>query len=391
MCVEGELEMKMYDFGLSASQIERANRVYDESHVIDMLCQGPVGTYDIPDIVNDLLEKITAEKFPNDEIARTGMAEELIADWMINGELAETYNIILKDSGLTACCRQLSITDMETLYKSTCKVQKEFDNKPNLMKILKSSDLDLAREEGKIAGIVTSQETLGFGKNVDLLTSAHDFGLRVLQLTYNNHNFVGAGCMEPNDAGLSVFGIKFVKIMNDLGIVVDTGHCGKQTTLDACKHSSKPVIASHTSVESVHYHKRAKSDEELKAIAASGGVVGIFAMPWFTAEDPANTTIDDVLDHIDYAVKLIGEDHVGIGTDWPMPQTTWMALTFKKFLATKLGFSDGDGPSIETVKGLDSYGDFKNFAYGLVSRGYSDEAISKILGGNWVRVFKEVF
>ncbi len=178
--------------------------------------------------------------------------------------------------------------------------------------------------------------------------------------------------------------------MNELGIIVDTGHCGRQTTLDACKYSKAPVIASHTGAEEVFFHKRAKSDEEIKAIADTGGVVGIFAMPWFTGKDPENTTVNHVIDHIDHVVNLVGIDHVGIGTDWPMPQTKWMALIFKKYTAPNLGFDPGDGPSTEYIHGIKDYRDFGNVTAGLIARGYNDEQVKKIIGGNWMRVLGEV-
>lgn len=178
--------------------------------------------------------------------------------------------------------------------------------------------------------------------------------------------------------------------MNKLGIIVDTGHCGKQTTLDACAYSTTPVIASHTGVEAIYPHMRCKSDEEIIAIAKTGGVIGIFAMPWFVHEDPKHTTIDHVLDHIEYVIRLVGVDHVGIGTDWPMSDVLWSLVYFKEHVAPKLGFAKGDGPSTETVAGLEKYSYFINFTRGLVARGYADADIAKIMGGNWLRVFEEI-
>ena len=172
---------------------------------------------------------------------------------------------------------------------------------------------------------------------------------------------------------------------------MDTGHCGYNTTMDACRYSKAPVIATHTGVEKVYFHNRCKSDDEIRAIADTGGVVGIFAMPWFIAEDPHNTTVEHFLDHIDYVVNLVGIDHVGIGTDWPMPQTKWMALAFKKYVAASMGFAPGDGPSVEWIHGLKDYRSFINVTRGLVARGYSDEAVRKVLGENWLRVFEQVW
>ena len=97
------------------------------------------------------------------------------------------------------------------------------------------------------------------------------------------------------------------------------------------------MIASHTGVENIFNHMRCKSDEEIKAIANTGGVIGVFAMPWFVHEDPNQTTINHVLDHIDYIINLVGVDHVGIGTDWPMSDVTWSLIYFKENISPKLG------------------------------------------------------
>lgn len=200
------------------------------------------------------------------------------------------------------------------------------------------------------------------------------------------------GRAAQNNRTLKVtnFGKRFIARLNKLGIIVDTGHCGKQTTLDTCAYSTTPVIASHTGVEAIYPHMRCKSDEEIIAIAKTGGVIGIFAMPWFVHEDPKHTTIDHVLDHIEYVIRLVGVDHVGIGTDWPMSDVLWSLVYFKEHIAPKLGFAKGDGPSTETVAGLEKYSYFINFTRGLVARGYADADIAKIMGGNWLRVFEEI-
>lgn len=382
--------MTPYDFGLTEEQKLQAKKLHEDSIVIDMLFQGPIGTYAIPEGLEEELLELSRREYPADEIAQVNFARRMMREWFTAGKLQALYKACWYESGITAACRQLSITDTDTLLQSMADAQREFDLKPWLIKARNAGDVEYAHKNGLKAGIITSQESVGYGKNLGLLETVYDFGLRVQQLTYNNHNYIGAGCMEPNDAGLSRFGMEFVAKCNELGIVVDTGHCGRRTTLDACKHSQSPVVATHTGAEKVYFHNRCKSDEEIRAIAATGGVVGIFAMPWFIAEDPRNTTIDHFLDHIDYVSGLVGAEHVGIGTDWPMPQTKWMAIAFKKHVAHTIGFKPGDGPSTEYIHGIKDYRDFGNVTAGLVSRGYRDSDIIKIIGGNWMRVFNEV-
>ncbi len=385
--------MDSFDFGLTASQKERAEALHKESIVIDMLFQGPIGTYSLPEDLEDELLTLAREAHPYNEIAAVSYASDLIHKWFSEGKgrLEALYKDCWYESGITAGNRQISAGAYEDILPSLISIQTEFDNKPWLIKAKKAEDIEYAHKNGLKAGIVTTQETLGFGKDLGLIEKLYAYGLRVVQLTYNNHNYIGAGCMERNDAGISNFGAKFVDTLNNLGIVVDTGHCGRQTTLDACKLSKAPVIASHTGAEAVYFHNRCKSDEEIKAIADTGGVVGIFTMPWFIAENPEDTTLNHLLDHIDHVVRLTGVDHVGIGTDWPMPQTKWMAIAFKKLVAHTMGFKKGDGPSTEYVKGLKDYRSFGNITQGLMSRGYSEKDIAAIIGENWLRVFKQVW
>ena len=378
-------------FGLSDDRLAHARALHEQNIVIDMLFQGPIGTYSLPEELEDELLALAREAEPCDEARQVGHASDLIRDWYTRGRLAELYRQCWEESGITAACRQLKLTSKESLLQSLAQIQAEFDNKPWLTKARTAADIERAHAEGKRAGIVTSQEAAGYGKDLGLLELAWEFGLRVQQLTYNNHNLIGAGCMEPNDAGLSKFGWEFVAKCNELGIVVDTSHCGRQTTLDACTYSSEPVVATHTGASGVFRHERCKSDEELKAIAETGGVIGIFAMPWFIAEDPENTTLDHLHDHIDYVVDLVGAQHVGIGTDWPMPQTKWMALAFKKLVAPTIGFAPGDGPSTEYIHGMKDYRSFGNITAGLVARGYDDAAVKGIIGGNWLRVLGQVW
>lgn len=382
---------ELYNFGLTKEQERRAKELHFGNIVIDMLFQGPIGTYSLGEEMERKTEKLALETYPDSMVQRVQFAQKQIKRWYVDGKLQDLYKECWYESGLTAGNRQLSVANKNTLYSSAIDLQEEFDKKPWLIKVRSAEDIEHAHQHNLKAGIVTCQETDGFEKDLNLLEQMYHFGLRVVQLTYNNHNQIGAGCMEENNAGLSTFGKTFVAKLNELGIVVDTGHCGKQTTLDACKYSTKPVIASHTGAENVYFHSRSKSDEEILAIANTGGVVGIFAMPWFIAEDPEDTTIEHFLDHIDYVVKLAGVDHVGIGTDWPMPQTKWMAVAFKQLFAPSIGFKPGDGPSTEYVKGLKDYRSFLNITRGLMARGYQDEEIIKIIGGNWMRVFKEVW
>ncbi|HEU5138863.1 MAG TPA: membrane dipeptidase [Bacillales bacterium] len=382
------MQQGLYDFSLTDEEEERAANLHENSIIIDMLFQGPLSPNAIPEEVSARLKEI-CEPYQDDPMAYSKMPRKLISKMSASGDLPQFKEEWYR-SGITAGNRQLSLASLETIMASMAEIQNQFDSNDWLIKALSAEDIRSAKQNNLKAGIVTSQETIGIGKNLEMLEDLYDFGLRVLQLTYNTQNHVGAGCAEKSNAGISNFGITFIEKLNELGILVDTGHCGKQTTLDACRYSKKPVIASHTGVEKIFSHMRCKSDQEIQTIAETGGVIGVFAMPWFVHKDPDHTTIDHVLDHIDYVVQLVGEDHVGIGTDWPMSDVTWSLVYFKENIAPRLGFAKGNGPSTETVTGLEKYSYFINFTRGLVKRGYSDESIRKMIGGNWLRVFEEV-
>lgn len=377
-----------YDFKLTEQEEERAIRLHEQNINIDLLFQGPLSPSAIPESVSDKI-KALCEPYKDEPMLYSGMPSKMITKLSAGGDIPE-YKEEWYKSGITAGNRELHLETSESIITSMAEVQLQFDSADWLIKALTAEDIRAAKRNGQKAGIITAQETDGLGTNLELLDVLHNFGLRILQLTYNNQNQIGAGCAEQSNAGITNFGKRFIERLNKLGIIVDTGHCGKQTTLDACSYSKTPVIASHTGVEAIYPHMRCKSDEEIIAIAGTGGVIGIFAMPWFVHQDPNHTTIDHVLDHIEYVIRLVGVDHVGIGTDWPMSDVLWSLIYFKEHIAPKLGFAKGDGPSTETVAGLEKYSYFINFTRGLVARGYTDEEIAKIMGGNWLRVFEDI-
>lgn len=294
------------------------------------------------------------------------------------------------DSGITCGNRQVDLSPDWLRDRLFSFVQWQFDHFDWLRKALTVEDIRSAHAHGTHAGLVSTQVGSGPWRDLDLLGYAHDFGLRMCQLTYNTMTSVGAGCTERTDAGLSAFGVASVKFMNQIGIIVDTGHSGRQTTLDACTVSEAPVVASHTAAQGVFPHARGKSDEELRAIAATGGVVGVVAVPFFLGEGRA-VDINTMLNHIEYVAEVAGVDHVCVGTDWPMQLPEWMSRDVMQPLSTDLGFRPEDSvDATQRLIGFDDYRDFPNITRGLVARGWSDEDIAKVLGENFLRVMATV-
>lgn len=217
-------------------------------------------------------------------------------------------------------------------------------------------------------------------------------GIRMMHLTYNRRNMLGDGCAETANGGISDFGRAAIAEMNRVGVIVDVAHSGWQTSLEAAKASSKPMVASHTTCADLNHHIRAKPDEVIKAICETGGLVGICCIPNFLG---GTGDIAALIDHIDYVVKRFGIDHVAIGTD--------VAHT-SQYSAEEGGKVKGRGrrrPRFAALWPPDALGgnwprrnslawtNWPLFTVGLVQRGYTDEEIQKILGGNVLRVCRE--
>lgn len=382
----------LYPYGLTAAEEERSLRVHEESVIIDMLFQGPLSPYSLEENFSKMIEEKYAPLKQSAPDRYREKVQNAVMEYALRGELP-AYRDCWYDSGITAGCRQLETSGgLDDVVKSMAACQVQFDTFGDwLIKALHADDIVRAKREGKKAGFILCQDSFALGKDLDMIDALYAFGLRVMQLSYNTQTHVAAGCYERNKgAGVTNFGAKFIARMNELGMMVDTGHCADQTVLDACELSKTPVIASHCCVRSVYPHNRAKGDGALRAIAESGGVVGLVTMPNFIHANSNHVTMDHFLNQVDYAVNLCGADHVGIGTDWPMSEVLESLIYLRDVIAPTLGFLPGDGPAEETIEGFTEYRQFINITRGLVKRGYSDVDIAKILGGNWLRVFREV-
>jgi membrane dipeptidase len=384
----GSLAPKLFDYGLDAAQEERARRLHDQSIIIDMLFQGPTsGAVFSPGMV----DQVRAEYEKHRSALRTYLfAHDLPIRAAVRGELPE-FEGWWRESGITAGNRQLQQYSMSDSMHSMALATFQFDHFPWLQKALRAADIRAAKAANRMAAFISTQNTIALGQDLENLSLFHDFGVRMIQLTYNNMNFVGAGCTERSDAGVSNFGVKFIERMNRLGILVDTGHCGRQTTLDACEISSAPAVASHACAKTVSGHARGKSDAEMEAIARTGGVVGVVLAPSFLVRE-GEADMNDFLDHIDYMVKKIGWQHVGIGSDWPMTVPAFVMEMVASDVAPTIGFRPQDRlPTSETVIGFEDYRCAFNITRGLAARRYTDEQIQGILGENWMRVIEQVW
>jgi membrane dipeptidase len=259
--------------------------------------------------------------------------------------------------------------------------------------VVVASDIEAARREGRV-GIVLGFQNLGaIEGRLSYLRLFHRLGLRVAQLAYNTQNLIGAGCYERNDSGLTDFGREVVGELNRLGILIDLSHVGPRTSHDAILCSERPVAYTHVCPAALNPHPRNRTDEELRFLADRGGFVGVNLLPWFLRSD-GEATIEHFVDAIEHTLRVVGEDAVGIGTDFMQGH----GRDFLEWLRRDGGrgrlvspLPPADRPYVQTPHGLDRIADLPKLADVLERRGWSEERILKTLGGNWARFLGEAW
>lgn len=247
----------------------------------------------------------------------------------------------------------------------------------------KAEDLDRAKREGKCAVIMGVQNSEHFRK-VEDVKAFYEIGQRCSQLTYNSQNLLGSGSTERVDGGVSDYGAAIIEAMNKVGMLIDVSHCGDRTTLDAIAISPKPIAITHSNCRALVNHPRVKTDEAIKALGAKGGVMGITGVRMFVSEKEP-TTVANVVDHIDHVVKLIGIDHVGIGSDADLNGYDDMPADQYKMLKAGYKSSYAFRDKIDT-DGFDHPMKTYDLVEELIRRKYSNENITAILGGNFRRL-----
>ena len=260
---------------------------------------------------------------------------------------------------------------------------------PDLFQLVDTAaDLDRAKHDGRIAMIMGLQNASPFEK-VEDVGFFHGLGLRCAQLTYNEQNRIGSGSTDRADGGVSSFGAEIVAEMNKVGMLVDVSHCGDRTTLDGIALSAKPIAITHSNCRALNVHPRNKTDEAIRALAAKGGVMGITGVRNFVRDrEPTNVT--HIADHVDHVARLVGIEHVGIGSDSDLhgydklPPDQYRML--KAGYAASYAFRD----RIDT-DGFDHPRKMFNLTEELARRGHGDSDIALILGGNFRRLLGAVW
>ena len=316
--------------------------------------------------------------------------------WPPRGPLSQKQRDAIASSGITAINVTVSADSFESTTRNIALWQGEVDRYPSLLSIVRRhSDIARAKEDRTLGLIIGFQNTDMLERDLSRIDVYQRLGVRIIQLTYNDRNLVGDGCLEPGNAGLSAFGRQVVERMNSLGIAVDLSHCGTQTTADGIAASTRPPLITHSGCREVYRHPRSKEDRELKAMADKGGVVGIYFMP-FIGAGPGAPTTEMLMRQIDHAIKICGVDHVGIGSDLstaPIDETPEYLSEHKSFVDGRVrrGISAPDEMRPLFIPELNHPRRIEGVVRGLSQRKHSTAAIEKIIGGNFHRVFKEIW
>lgn len=316
-------------------------------------------------------------------------SKSLVIDGCQSSNFIDSYFKTVKEAGVTAAITTVAWT--HNLYESIKRISAWYS------KIDRNSDLAVfawnvehifrAKKEGKVAYFFALQDTTPLEGDVNILDVLHRLGIGIIQLTYNEKNSVGDGCGERTNCGLSEFGIKVVGRMNKLDLIVDLSHTGDRTTEEAIELAEIPVF-SHSNARALCENVRNKTDEQIRSVAEKGGIIGVNAFPSFVkrrrTEKGELPTVNDLLDHIEYIIRLVGVNYVGLGLDFIENATAEEYVLLR---------SRPDIWGLPTLKGVYEYAsniqtvsEIFNITLGLVARGYSDREIRKILGENWVRV-----
>ncbi len=258
-----------------------------------------------------------------------------------------------------------------------------------LMRVSLASDFTRVKQDGKL-GLLFGFQTANQFRTVDDVDTFYGLGQRVSQLTYNFRDLLGDGAFEPANAGLSDFGVQIVERMNTVGMAVDVAHGGDKTQLDAFKVSRKPVIISHGNARALNNgHPRCVSDESIRAMAKSGGVMGMnFISFMVKAHEPV--TVDDVIDHFDYVSKLVGIEHVGVGSDFGLESNNYLAPAELSKMLTSAD-KRYRVHHVEAVVPLQGPERMYVLTDALIRRGYTDANIRLILGENFRRVLSTIW
>jgi membrane dipeptidase len=269
-------------------------------------------------------------------------------------------------------------------------------NPDRLMLVRSAADILKAKREKKFGWILGTQDSSMVGPELDRLAQMKKDGVMTVQLTYNPRNLAGDGAIEPANAGLSRLGKATIERIEAERLLLDLAHGGARTMAEAAAQAKRPLVISHTGARALNDHVRNTADETIRAVADKGGVVGVYFMPFLTADGHPKAA--DLIAHVEHVANIAGEDHVGIGTDngvLPVPLDPesrkkideWQAGRIKQGIAAP-GEAVGIYTMVEDYNSIDRY---RRFVDDLAKRGWSQARLEKLMGGNFLRVYKDAW
>ena len=302
-------------------------------------------------------------------------------DWYIEGQV-------------TVACPSVAIWETAGgALKEIAAWKKFIAGDTRLRQVTTAAEIAAAKKDGVLGLLFHFQNSDPIEDNLDLVYAYRALGVGIVQLCYNLKNRAGDGADERTDAGLSYFGVDLVRTMNDARMIVDCAHTGVRTSFDAIEASRDVVVISHGNPRKLHNSKRNLPDDLIRAIAQKGGLVGIVGFPYFLSDNP-RPTLDQFIDHIAYVADLAGIDHVGLGIDYynaMHPEMTeaeakrWYAVRVKKGTWRADTYPP---PPHHYPDGIATPQSMPNLTRRMLERGFKPDDVRKVLGGNWMRIYR---
>jgi membrane dipeptidase len=393
--IKADFEMAKNILKPTQKQLEHGLELHKNSLVIDAYGFMPRAAYN-GELINSALNAKASSLEVQD------MQEDMsMTRFVLNKKERDEFENAWEASGVTCIIQNAGEegNDIKRLLKRLSHFTYATDMMRDFVgKAVTPDDILKAKKENRHAlyfsgnGVPLPGEWVSVEEELRYISVFFQLGIRMMHLTYNRRNVIGDGCAEKSNGGLSDFGRSVVKEMNRVGVIVDIAHSGWQTSLEAAQLSQRPMVASHSTIASVNHHMRSKPDNVIRAIADTGGYIGICCIPKFLG---GTGDISSMMKHIDYVVKKFGSDHVAIGTDISYT-SSFAAEESRKITASKQGGrtrwealwpEEHFKESAEMAQSM-SWTNWPLFTVGMVQMGYPDDVIQKILSGNSMRVAK---